>query len=132
MQSTNLFTLCGQEDALATVGSLCPTLVEARARKDALYNSEENGRQSFLGLLQTMTALQPQFHNVTLACDTDYSDSQGDAGSPLQGHVLDSENEILPPPRIRTIHFLRRPVIRGQTWKKANVKQLTEILKCAI
>ena len=29
----------------------------------------ENGRQSSLGLLQTMTALQPQFHDVTLACD---------------------------------------------------------------
>ena len=29
----------------------------------------ENGRQSSLGLLQTLTALQPQFHDVTLACD---------------------------------------------------------------
>ena len=39
-----------------------------------LYTSEEmeekkNGRQSSLGLLQTMTALQLQFHNITLACD---------------------------------------------------------------
>ena len=29
----------------------------------------ENGRQSSLGLLQKMTALQPQFHDVTLVCD---------------------------------------------------------------
>ena len=29
----------------------------------------ENVRQSSLGLLQTMTALQPQFHDITLACD---------------------------------------------------------------
>ena len=29
----------------------------------------ENGRQSSLGLLQTMTVLQPKFNNVTLACD---------------------------------------------------------------
>ena len=29
----------------------------------------ENGRQSSLGLLQTMTALKPQFHDITLACD---------------------------------------------------------------
>ena len=29
----------------------------------------ENGKQSPLGLLQTMTALQPKFNNITLACD---------------------------------------------------------------
>ena len=34
MQKTNL---CGQEDALANVGSLSLILVEARALKDALY-----------------------------------------------------------------------------------------------
>ena len=28
-----------------------------------------NGRQSSPGMLQTMTAIQPQFHDVTLACD---------------------------------------------------------------
>ena len=28
----------------------------------------ENGRQSYLGLFLTMTALQPKFHYVTLAC----------------------------------------------------------------
>ena len=39
-------------------------------------------------------------------------------GSPLRGHVNDSENEILSPPRIRTIYFLRQPVFRGQTWKR--------------
>ena len=41
-QITNLFTLCGQEDALTDVGSLRPTLVEVRALKEALYNLEEN------------------------------------------------------------------------------------------
>ena len=41
-QSTNIFTLCGQEDDLAKVGSHSPTLFDARAIKDALYNSEEN------------------------------------------------------------------------------------------
>ena len=44
-QSTNLFTLCEQEDALADVGSLSPTLAEARALKYTLYNSEENGKE---------------------------------------------------------------------------------------
>ena len=29
----------------------------------------DNGRQSFLGLLQTMTGLQPKFHYVSLACN---------------------------------------------------------------
>ena len=29
----------------------------------------ENGRQSSQGLLQTMTALQPKFHIVTMECD---------------------------------------------------------------
>ena len=29
----------------------------------------KNGRQSFLGLLQAVTALQPQFNDITLACD---------------------------------------------------------------
>ena len=52
--------------------------------------------------------------------------------SPLRGHVLDSENKILPPPRIRTIYSLRRPVFRGQAWKKENVTQLAKIFKCAI
>ena len=42
---TNLFTLGGQEDALAKVGSLSPTMVEARGEKDDLYNSEENGTE---------------------------------------------------------------------------------------
>ena len=35
--------------------------------------------------------------------------------SPLRGHAFDSENEILAPPRIRTIYSLRQPVFRGQT-----------------
>ena len=54
--------------------------------------------------------------------------------SPLRGNVLDSENKILPPPRIRTIYFLRRPVFRGQmwTWKKENVTQQAKIFNCAI
>ena len=29
----------------------------------------KNGRQSSLQLLQIRTALQPQFHDITLACD---------------------------------------------------------------
>ena len=29
----------------------------------------ESERQCSLGLLQTMTALQPKFHDVTLVCD---------------------------------------------------------------
>ena len=33
------------------------------------WDENEDGRQISLGLLQTMTALQPQFHDVTLACD---------------------------------------------------------------
>ena len=50
---------------------ILPTLGEARALKKALYNSEENGRekkgrQSSLGLLQIMTALKPQFNNITM------------------------------------------------------------------
>ena len=36
------------------------------------------------------------------------------AGSPLRGHVLDSENEVLPPPRIRTIYSLKWRVFQGQ------------------
>ena len=43
-------------------GSLGPTMIEARALKAALYNSEENGtigkwEVKFVGLLQTMKAL---------------------------------------------------------------------------
>ena len=30
---------------------------------------KQNGRQSYLGMLLTMTVLKPQIHNVTLACD---------------------------------------------------------------
>ena len=40
MQSTKLFTLCGQKDALAKIGSLSLTLVDARALKYAPYNYE--------------------------------------------------------------------------------------------
>ena len=50
---TNLFTLGGQEDALAEVGSLSQTMVEARAQKDALNTSEENETEQKLGLLRT-------------------------------------------------------------------------------
>ena len=39
---TNLFTQSGQDNAFVNVGSLTLTMVEARALKDALYNSEEN------------------------------------------------------------------------------------------
>ena len=56
---TNLFTLGGQEDALADIGSLRPTMVEARAQKDDWNKSEENETErkweaKFPGLLQTM------------------------------------------------------------------------------
>ena len=49
-------------------------MVKARAQKAPLYNSEENGtnedgRYSYPRLLQTITAFQPKFHGVTLACD---------------------------------------------------------------
>ena len=37
-----MFTLGGQEDALADSCSLSPTMVEATAQKYAWYNSEEN------------------------------------------------------------------------------------------
>ena len=47
-------------------------------------------------------------------------------------HEPPAENGILPPPRIRTFYSLRRPVFRGQTWKNANITQLTKIFKCAI
>ena len=34
---------------------------------------KENGRQSSVGLLQTITALHPKFHDITLACDDSLS-----------------------------------------------------------
>ena len=73
-----------QEYDLANIDSFSLTMFKARAQKDAWYNSEEtrrewNGRKCSPGLLHTMTALQPKFHNVTLVCD-DYFPSQGDPG----------------------------------------------------
>ena len=61
---TNLFTLGGQTGAIASFFfvRLGPTMVEARAVKDALYNSEENGTEQkweakFVGLLKTMISI---------------------------------------------------------------------------
>ena len=42
---TNLFTLGGHDYVLAQFGNLSPVIVEARAPKYALYNSEENGTE---------------------------------------------------------------------------------------
>ena len=71
---TNLFTLGGPEDAPADISSLSHTPVEARADKRLLIiqkkkEQNEYERQISLGLLQTMTALQPKFNNVTLVCN---------------------------------------------------------------
>ena len=55
-----MFTLGGQEGALANIDSLSPTMVEARAKKNARYISEENG---------TEWKWKEKFNNITLVCD---------------------------------------------------------------
>ena len=84
---TNLFTQGGQDNYFGNIGSVSLTMVEARALKDALYNSEENVTEwkweaKFVGLLQTIKSPLAQVSQCHPGMwgQPDYADLQGDPG----------------------------------------------------
>ena len=74
-----------QEYDLANIDSFSPTMVEARAQKDALYNSEENGtkwkweeRFSRTAPENDSPPAQVQQYHPGMCWQPDYFDSQPD------------------------------------------------------